>query len=68
MSASRVPLVRNMMGTVQENAFSFDYSANMLRVVQAELEIDVVVQAGMNNVTNLQSHCDIKWSSRANAL
>ena len=57
-----------MMATVQETVFSFDYSVKMLRVVQAEFEIDVVVQAGMNDVTNLQSHCDITWDSHANAL
>ena len=35
---------------------------------QADLELGEDVQAGVNTITNLQSLCDIRCSSRANAL
>ena len=66
--ASKVPLVKCMMDTVQHIAFSVHYSAHRLRVFQAELELDEDVQAGLNSVANLQSLCKTKWSIRANAL
>ena len=55
-----------MMNTVQQIAFNF--SAQRLRVFQADLESDEDAQAGSNNRTNLQSLCNIRLSSRANAL
>ena len=56
------------MDTVQQIAFSFTYSAQRLRVVQAELDLNEDAQSGVNNRTNLQSLCEIIWSSRPNAL
>ena len=55
------------MDTVQQITFFFSYSAQR-RVFQAELELDEDAQVGMNNIINLQSHCEIRWFSRANAL
>ena len=56
------------MDTVQQIAFSFNYSAHRLRIFQVELELDDDAQAGMNNITTLQSLCEIRWFSRPNAL
>ena len=39
-----------------------------LHVLQSELESDEDAQAGINNIINLQSVCEIRWSSRANTL
>ena len=43
--------------TVRHIAFPFDCSAQRLRVLQAELELDEDAKAGMNNRTNLQLSC-----------
>ena len=43
-------------------------SVTRLRALQAELELDEDAQAGTNTITNLQSRCETRWSSRANAL
>ena len=56
------------MDTVQQIAFSFNFSTQRLRVFQAELELDEDAQADMNNITKLQSLCEIRLSSRANDL
>lgn len=55
--ASKEPLVRHMMNTVQQITFSFNYSTQRLHVFQTELEIDEDAHAGINNKTNLQSLC-----------
>ena len=47
---SKEPLVIGMMETVQQIVFFVFYSANRLRDLQAELELDEDEQAGMNNM------------------
>ena len=64
----QVPLVRSMTDTVQRIAFSFNVSTQRLRVFQAALGLDEDAQVDMNNITNLQSLCEIRLSSRANDL
>ena len=74
--ASKEQLVRSLMDTVQQIAFSFTYSAQWLRVFQAGPDLDEDAQVGMNkdaqacmnSMTNLQSLYEIKWSCLANAL
>ena len=66
--ASREPLIRTMMETVQQIAFSFNYSAKRLHALQAQLELDGDARAAMNKRTKLQSLCETRWTSRANAL
>ena len=44
------------------------FSTHRLCVFQAELELYDDAQAGMNNITNMQSLCEIRLSSRANDL
>ena len=57
-----------MMDTIQQIAVSFNYLAKGLHALQAELELDEDALAGKNNINNLQSLCETRWSSRANAL
>ena len=57
----------DMMDTVQQIAFSFNYSAKRLLALQAELELDDDEQAGVNR-TKLQLLCETRRSSHANAL
>ncbi len=61
-------LIRTMMETVQQIAFSFNYSAKRLHALQAQLDLDGDARAAMNNRTQLQSLCETRWTSRANAL
>ena len=66
--ASDEPLVRNMMRTVQEIAFSFSYSAKRLLRFQESLENDAESKLAMENRTKLQSLCETRWAARADAL
>ena len=58
--ANKVPLVRSMMATIQQITFFFNYSAQRLHIFQAELQLEENGQAGVNNITNLQSLCQIR--------
>ena len=64
----QAPPVRSMTDTVQRITFSFNFSAQRLPVFQAELGLDEDAQVDMNNITNLQSLCEIRLLSRANDL
>ena len=66
--ASDEPLVRNMMRTVQEIAFSFSYSAKRLLRFQESLENDAESKLAMEKRTKLQSLCETRWAARADAL
>ena len=66
--ASDEPLVRNMMRTVQEIAFSFNYSAKRLLRFQESLENDAESKLAMEKRTKLQSLCETRWAARADAL
>ena len=56
--ASKEPLFRSMMDTVEQTAFSGHYSAQRLHVYQAELKLDEDSQAGMNDITNVYMYYD----------
>ena len=66
--ASEEPLARNMMTTVQEVAFSFNYSAKRLLRYQETLTNDAESRAAMEHRTKLQSLCETRWAARADAL
>ena len=66
--ASDEPLVRTMMRTVQEIAFSFNYSAKRLLRFQESLENDAESKLAMEKRTKLQSLCETRWAARADAL
>ena len=66
--SSKELCVRNMMSTVQEIAFSFDYSAKRLTAFSAELADNQNVQEEMERRWKLRTLCETRWSSRADSL
>ncbi|XP_060063626.1 zinc finger MYM-type protein 1-like [Ylistrum balloti] len=60
--------VRTIMGTVQDIAFAFDYSAKRLQYFKNELLGDQNAKDQMESRTKLRTLCETRWSSRADAL
>lgn len=60
--------VRNMMSTVQEIAFSFDYSAKRLLSFFEELSQNETAKEKLEKRTKLRTLCETRWSSRADSL
>jgi hypothetical protein len=60
--------VRNVMSTVQEVAFSFDYSSKKLQAFYQELDSDATTKENMDKRTKLRTLCETRWTSRADAL
>ncbi|CAG2216191.1 unnamed protein product [Mytilus edulis] len=59
---------RNVMSTVQEVAFSFDYSSKKLQAFYQELDSDATTKENMDKRTKLRTLCETRWTSRADAL
>ncbi|CAG2214354.1 unnamed protein product [Mytilus edulis] len=66
--SSKDVCVRNMMSTVQEIAFSFDYSAKRLLAFSEELSDNQNVKEQLDRRTKLRTLCETRWSSRADSL
>ncbi|XP_062599060.1 52 kDa repressor of the inhibitor of the protein kinase-like, partial [Saccostrea cucullata] len=66
--SSKVMCIRNMMSTVQDVAFCFDYSAKRLKAFSDELAENDDVQEQMDRRTKLRTLCETRWSSRADSL
>ncbi|XP_071148256.1 zinc finger MYM-type protein 1-like [Mytilus edulis] len=66
--SSKDVCVRNMMSTVQEIAFSFDYSAKRLLAFSEELSDNQNVKEQLDKRTKLRTLCETRWSSRADSL
>ncbi|XP_052778288.1 zinc finger MYM-type protein 1-like, partial [Mya arenaria] len=66
--ASKEVYARNLMSTVQQVAFAFNYSAKRLLQFQETLAGDDVSREGMAERTRLRSLCETRWSARADAL
>lgn len=66
--SSKEPCVRNMMSTVQEIAFCFDYSAKRLLAFSDELKENENARDEMARRSKLRTLCETRWSSRADAL
>ena len=66
--ASKEPLVRNMLSTLQTIAFAFDYSAKRLLAFQESLRQDVLVREEMERRAKLRTLCETRWASRADSL
>ncbi|XP_052792424.1 52 kDa repressor of the inhibitor of the protein kinase-like [Mya arenaria] len=66
--ASKEMYARNMMGTVQQIAFAFNYSAKRVLRFQENLENDAAAREEMDRGTKLQSLCETRWAARAEAL
>ncbi|XP_061181206.1 zinc finger MYM-type protein 1-like [Saccostrea echinata] len=60
--------IRSVMTTVQEIAFSFDYSSKKLQTFFDELEADEATKEKMEKRTKLRTLCETRWTSRADAL
>ena len=60
--------VRNVMTTVQEIGFAFDYSAKRLQALFDELAADAATKENMEKRTKLTTLCEKRWTSRADAL
>ena len=64
----KIPLIRNMMDTMQQIAFAFKYSAKRLAVYDEELDRNANARELMDCKTKLQALCETRWASRAKAL
>ena len=62
------PLVRNMLGTLQQIAFAFHYSAKRLLAFQECLSQDAAVRVEMERRAKLRTLCETRWASRADSL
>jgi hypothetical protein len=60
--------VRNVMTTVQEIGFAFDYSAKRLQAFFDGLAADAATKENMEKRTKLRTLCEMRWTSRADAL
>ena len=63
-----LPLVRNMMGTVQEFSFAFGYSAKRLLAFQEEIKTDGQKQEELGRRSKIRMLYETRWSARADAL
>ncbi len=64
----RLPLVRNMMDTIQQISYSFKVSAKRLDIYDNELQQNAEAKANVDKKTKLQVLCETRWASRASAL
>lgn len=63
-----LPLVRNMMGTVQEISFAFGYSAKRLLAFQEEIKTDLQAKEELSRRSKIRMLCETRWSARADAM
>ena len=66
--ACRITDVWNIMDIVQQISFSFNLCAKKLLAFHERLEIDATAQEALHNRKKLQSLCETRWASRAEAL
>ena len=66
--ACKEPLVRNMLNTLQQVAFAFDYSAKRLLAFKEALAQDDLAREEMQRRSKLRTLCETRWSSRADSL
>ena len=60
--------VRTIMSTVQDIAFSFDYSAKRMETFYNELETDDLTKEELEGRKKLRTLCETRWTSRADSL
>ena len=66
--ACKVPLVRNMLGILQQIAFAFHYSEKRLLAFKECLSQDAVVKVEMERRAKLRTLYETRWASRAESL
>ena len=60
--------VRTIMSTVQDIAFSFDYSAKKMDAFSNELDADILTKEELDGRRKLRTLCETRWTSRADSL
>ena len=66
--ASKHPLVRNIMDTMQEVTWPFKFSAKRLLVFKEQLGDDPVAREEMGRRSKLKLLCETRWAPRADCL
>ena len=66
--ACELPEMRNMISTVQQISFSFNLCAKKLLTVKENLEMDPHAQDELHQRAKIQTLCETRWASRAEAL
>ena len=64
LHACKEPIVRNLMNTLQEIAFMFDYSGKKLGIFKEQLSDDDAARANMEGRQKLKTLCETRWASR----
>ena len=66
--ASKLPLVRNIMDTIQEVTMAFEFSAKRLLVFKEQLGDNPVAREEMGRRSKLKVLFKTRWASRADCL
>lgn len=66
--SSKLPLVRNIMDTMQDVSLAFKFSAKRLLVFQEQLRNNPAVREEMGRKSKLKVLCETRWASRADCL
>lgn len=66
--ACKEPLFRNVINTLQEIAFIFDYSAKKLGIFKEHLVNDDTAKANMEGRQKLKALCETRCAARSEAL
>ena len=66
--ASKLPVVRNIMDTMQAVSLAFNFSAKRLLVFEEQLGNNAAVREEMGRRSKLKVLCETRWASRADCL
>ena len=66
--SSKLPLIRNIMDTVQEVALAFKFSAKRVLAFEEQLMNNAAVREEMGRPSKLKVLCETRWASRADSL
>ncbi|XP_068703792.1 zinc finger MYM-type protein 1-like [Montipora foliosa] len=66
--SSKLPLIRNIMDTMQEVSLAFKFSAKRFLVFQEQLRQNADVREEMGRQSKLKVLCETRWASRADCL
>ena len=66
--ASKLPLVRNIMDTMQEVTLAFKFTAKRLLAFKEQLRDNPVPREKMGRRSKLKVLCETRWASRADCL
>ena len=64
----KLPLIRNIMDTVQEIALAFKFSAKRVLAFEEQLMNNAAVREEMGRQSKLKVLCETRWASRADSL